>query len=608
MAKDAVWGETLEIMAAAAAFGVNISVHVGQRRGTHNQLLQEELVHHYLCGTADERRASGLPPQVHGRIFLHFTDEVSHYQWKRLNVVAPHRVGISPAPASALAPDFTEFLNVEDLEELRAKIKRNSISASSKQKHLKRLQDDIDSLLMEASMPECVDDDQAVLQLCIEDLQTRIHQVSQELLGLTDEMNHHEELSKQYSEKGFAKVVSAPRQDEEDSNFRWRTAGSLIFKASRKSTDFVEQTFRALHRELCAKVSGILDCNPSDLHASSECFSGQELSDSYEEFCSDKTFRQLYALSIIECHVSFARATLSNPIKMCHINDQESFEQFMSAAKKVRIAWRNSNPQYWSDPDFGPFEMAKLFCRSLGTDPPLGFRSFEPSSLFRLLSRCTFFSQIIESRQLLRERTIQGVIWSYKCWSSALSTRLMDAENLGRIRSSLSVFLQEVGLVNENRQSLLSGTKIKKYFEMAIDLSGLTGVSSSTSESSRRGKGFDFGSDSDNFSSSGVSSSTSESSRRGKGFDFGSDSDNFTSSGDVFTECEMPEDIQHPELISRNKVEKMAAAQHAAAHPFCATDLEFAALKLREGFVAAQVTSCVLSIIISALILSGTLH
>jgi hypothetical protein len=100
MANDAVWGETLEIMAAASAFGVNVSVHVGQRRVGDN-VVQEELANHYLCGTVEQRSADGLPPVVHGRIYLHSTDGMSHYQWKR-----------PPAPAPALAQGIQDRANM----------------------------------------------------------------------------------------------------------------------------------------------------------------------------------------------------------------------------------------------------------------------------------------------------------------------------------------------------------------------------------------------------------------------------------------------------------------------------------------------------------------
>jgi hypothetical protein len=91
MATDGTYGETLEIMAAAAAFGVSISMHVGQRRYG-GCVVQEEIVSHYLCGTVEQRDVWGLPLHVHGQIYLHSTDGQHHFQWK------------NPAPAPALDP------------------------------------------------------------------------------------------------------------------------------------------------------------------------------------------------------------------------------------------------------------------------------------------------------------------------------------------------------------------------------------------------------------------------------------------------------------------------------------------------------------------------
>ena len=42
-------------------------------------------------------------------------------------------------------------------------------------------------------------------------------------------------------------------------------------------------------------------------------------------------------------------------------------------------------------------------------------------------------------------------------------------------------------------------------------------------------------------------------------------------------------------MAKRSKTEKLAEAQVAADQPFHVTDTEFGELKLREGFVAAQV-------------------
>jgi hypothetical protein len=477
-------------------------------------------------------------------------------------------------------------------EELLAQIKSKSSAKNVKLMHLERLHGNMESYktdlrrLVETSTTASSVDDQSVLQACIEDLQSTIDQVSQDLRSLMDDMKHLDDLLKKcHDQSCVIKDTSSAKRHEEDANFRWRIAGSLIFKASRQTQDFVEQIFRALHREVCIKISEILDCPPSELHASPDCFSEQELPQTYKEV---KTFRQLFAVKVIECHISFARATQSHPIKWCHVNDEENFKQFMSAARNVRIVWHNSEPRHWSHPDIGPFEMAKLFCRSLGSDPPSGFRGFEPSSLFRLLFRCTFFSQTIDSLQLLRQRTIQGVSWSYKCWSTALSTRMMNSEHLSRIRSLLSVFLQEVGIVARHCPNFLSRANITKYFEMAIDSSGMSSISSSTSQSSRRAQSFDNGSDSDTFSAVGDILAESSLSLFGSS---GTDKvDGIESSR--LGELNVLENVQRPPTIFGSKLSmenKLAAARAVAARPLRVTDTEFAALKLRESFIAATV-------------------
>ena len=109
MADDAVWGETLEIMAAAAAFGVNVSVHVGLRRVGDN-VVQDAIANHYLCGTVEQRRADGLPPVVHGRIYLHSTDGL-HFQWKRPRVPAS-AAPPNPPPAPEPLPTLAELQQV----------------------------------------------------------------------------------------------------------------------------------------------------------------------------------------------------------------------------------------------------------------------------------------------------------------------------------------------------------------------------------------------------------------------------------------------------------------------------------------------------------------
>jgi hypothetical protein len=84
MSKDDTWGEDLEIMAACAAFNVNISVHVGPRVGLLGEVHQGQLAKHFLCGTED-----GEFDIVVGRIALHNYDGKTHYEWKRPVAVVP---------------------------------------------------------------------------------------------------------------------------------------------------------------------------------------------------------------------------------------------------------------------------------------------------------------------------------------------------------------------------------------------------------------------------------------------------------------------------------------------------------------------------------------
>ncbi len=461
-----------------------------------------------------------------------------------------------------------------------AEIKSTKLKISAKLRKLQGLKKDLEtyefslSSLRHASISDTLqppsDDnredqnvepgDTDVLQACIANTQGVIDDTNQELFALT------ELLGKLSAPKSLLQPSAAEPHvyvEEEDSKVRWRITGSLIFNACKQSQDFVESVFCTLHRFICSRIAKNLDCEASELHGSEATFSEKELLSSYEDFHS---FRQMFALSVIECHISFARATQSNPIKMCHVNDAEDFKQFITAARNVRIAWHNSQPKYWSHQVFGPFEMAKLYCRQFGSsDPPLGFRSLDPSSLFRLLARCTFFSQIIDSRQLLRERTVKGLLWSYKSWSSALSTRQLDAETFGRIRSLLSVFIQEVGTAKLDCSSFLQPVNVSKYFELCVDSSGRTGFSSSISESVGRGQRFDGLDGSDCDSTSDMSESIGESR-------IGVDGGNGLTTAD-----------------------KLTAARAAAALPLCVSDTEFALIKLREAFVAAQVRRSVIS-------------
>jgi hypothetical protein len=96
MSKDDTWGEDLEIMAACAAFNVNISVHVGPRVGLLGEVQQGQVAKHFLCGTEN-----GEFDIVVGRIALHNYNGKTHYEWKRPVAIVPVAVDTVPIPRAA---------------------------------------------------------------------------------------------------------------------------------------------------------------------------------------------------------------------------------------------------------------------------------------------------------------------------------------------------------------------------------------------------------------------------------------------------------------------------------------------------------------------------
>jgi hypothetical protein len=208
---------------------------------------------------------------------------------------------------------------------------------------------------------------------------------------------------------------------------------------------------------------------------------------------------------VIDCHASLALGTQQNLNRVRGVNDQVSYEEFLDLSRRIRIAWRNSDTKFWIDSMLGPFEMAKLFCKSLGSlSPHTGFGDLEPGSLFRILTRCTFFTlPWMNTGPLLRPRTLKGCLWSYKRWKAAYSSCALDSDDLSRIRSLLSNFIQEINVAKSDLANLAS---IEEYFDLALDsFAGESAVSSSI-DTSRHG-----GSEHDGVSSAGSNSDRQES-------------------------------------------------------------------------------------------------
>jgi hypothetical protein len=285
----------------------------------------------------------------------------------------------------------------------------------------------------------------------------------------------------------------------------WRTAGTLIFHACNQARQFVNDSFCALHKSILKHI----DATFGSATASGERqFCLAEFLPDFEGY--QNCIRQKYALHVIDCHASFAQQNLN---RVRHMNDQVSYQEFLDPSRRIRIAWRNSDTNFWFDSMLGPFEMAKLFCKSFGSlSPPTGFGDLEPGSLFRMLRRCTFFTvPWMNTGQLLRPRTLTGCLWSYKRWKAAYSSCALDSDDLSRIRLLLSNFIQEISVAKSDLANLAS---IEEYFDFALDSFAGTSIVTLSIDTSRHG-----GSNYDGVSLAGSNSDRQESSLNDFDFD-----------------------------------------------------------------------------------------
>jgi hypothetical protein len=377
---------------------------------------------------------------------------------------------------------------------------------------------------------------------CISTTQTDIDKLQAELREVTATLASLPLSITSQSEK----VSSSPFSSQDENN--WRAAGTIIFDACDQARHFVEESFKNLHKE----ILGFIDESDSTVSSSPGDSSEMHFSKHYEDYKNDKL--QTFAFSVIDCHVSMARQIHlnPNPVRACDVSDEQSYQVFLQHAQQVRIAWQNSDRNNWLDPILGPFEMAKLFCKSFGSTSkhPRGFGDLEPSSLLRMLMRCTFFT--MNDRQLFRARTLKGCLWSYKLWKASYSSSQLDLDNFSRIRSILSQFIQEVNVAKSIPANLVN---LQEYFMQIID---------------------PFAGSVHSFDSS-VDTSTQ---------------------GDVCNDREADLAAENPHPIvwkysrARSKVEqeKVARAEVSLRLPVRLTNVEFAAIKLRECFIAAQVT------------------
>jgi hypothetical protein len=358
---------------------------------------------------------------------------------------------------------------VEYTPESKAKAEKDEIERSMFicQQEILKFEADLQSNLDELSKAEPSSKLAAFIASCISTTQTDISKLQNELRELTVAFYRLSPSVKAQREKVPSDLFSS--QDENN----WRAAGTFIFHACDQARHFVEESFKKLHQEILRRTG---NSNSAVSSSHSHC-SEMQFSEDYDDYEKDNL--QKFAFSVIDWHVSLARQMQFEHIRVCDVK-ANNYESFLQHAQQVRIAWQNSDRNLWMDPILGPFEMAKLFCKSFGSvsNPPRGFSDLEPSPLFRMLMRCSFFT--LNDRQLFRARTLKGCIWSYKLWKAAYSSSRLNSDDFSLIRSRLSQFVQEVNIAKSNPANL---DNLQSSFEQKFDPSesvhSLSSISSS---------------------------------------------------------------------------------------------------------------------------------
>jgi hypothetical protein len=159
-----------------------------------------------------------------------------------------------------------------------------------------------------------------------------------------------------------------------DDQQRWYQFTHLIDSASKCIRSVVEVSFHLMHSKILKLHETAVSFSP--IQSEWQTFDGK--------FFDQYNHIQLLALEFLMCHSSFERD---------HLNE-DSFARLQAEASLFQFPWKNSNAAVWHDKEKGPFEMAKLFCRSLGPRAQVvrKFSELDILSLLRMMVRCSFFS------------------------------------------------------------------------------------------------------------------------------------------------------------------------------------------------------------------------
>lgn len=151
-------------------------------------------------------------------------------------------------------------------------------------------------------------------------------------------------------------------------------------------------------------------------------------------------------------------------------SDYESYVQCIESVKNVHIAWGNSSPATWLHPALGPFELAKLFCKSFGSrlNQVTSFTMLDAGSLFRMLHRCTLFNDQVQGVSLEASRAI---LWAHRLWYNAWNSDKgrLTHDDFTRIMLILSDFFRNSEAAYKKFCELVAMPKFE-FFDLLRDV------------------------------------------------------------------------------------------------------------------------------------------
>ncbi len=127
-------------------------------------------------------------------------------------------------------------------------------------------------------------------------------------------------------------------------------------------------------------------------------------------------------------------------------HDNDSFNRLVEVVKRLRIAWGNSDIAKWIDPQTGPFEVSKLFCKSLGSRIGIiqSYDMLDSGCMMRILYRCCLFFLVEHG---LPHDTLQASLWAHRRWYQAMESGVCtlsedDYARINLIMNELSMKVQ----------------------------------------------------------------------------------------------------------------------------------------------------------------------